>query len=33
MFEALAGAYMAMKMHFNQMKYPMMKRQDIQKRS
>ena len=28
MFEALAGAYMAMKMHFNQMKYPMMKRQD-----
>lgn len=28
MFEALAGAYMAMKIHFNQMKYPMMKRQD-----
>lgn len=28
MFEALAGAIMAMKVHFNQMKYPVMKRQD-----
>ena len=28
MFEALAGAYMAMKVHFNQMKYPFMKKQD-----
>ena len=28
MFEALAGAYMAMKVHLNQMKYPVMKRQD-----
>jgi len=28
MFEALAGAFMAMKVHFNQMKYPIMKRQD-----
>lgn len=28
MFEALAGAYMAMKVHFNQMKYPLMKKQD-----
>ena len=28
MFEALAGAYMAMKVHFNQMKYPFIKKQD-----
>ena len=28
MFEACAGAFMAMKIHFNQMKYPVIKRQD-----
>ena len=28
MFESLAGLYMAAKIHFNQMKYPMMKKQD-----
>ena len=28
MFEALAGAFMAMKVHFNQLKYPVMKKQD-----
>lgn len=28
MFEALAGMYMAAKVHFNQMKYPLMKKQD-----
>lgn len=28
MFEAMAGMWMAMKVHFNQMKYPVMKRQD-----
>lgn len=28
MFESLAGLYMAAKIHFNQMKYPVMKKQD-----
>ena len=28
MFEALAGMIMAAKIHFNQMKYPIMKKQD-----
>ena len=28
MFEALAGMFMSMKLHFAQLKYPFMKRQD-----